>query len=334
MDSKVIGFRADGSNTVGVGHIMRSLTIADAFNDKLNTLFITDSRESASIIEGRGFRALVLHADSMENELPELTSIIVENRIDFLMVDSYRVTDEYLSALGESVKLGYIDDFTDHRRPVDLILNYNIFVDEDKVKSIYEGSKTKLLLGSTYAPIRKEFGDTSYEVRDEVKNVLILTGGGDRYGLADKFAKRFEKSEDGITYHLVGGFYTCKSEESEGKNVVWHGSVSDIWNLMQKCDVAISAGGSTVYELMSIGVPVISYTFADNQKPLAAYIDKNKIFPTCGDYRDKGETLISDIAGGLAKLKDKGVRESLCAKEKALVGAEGASLIAKAISEI
>ncbi|MCR5796546.1 MAG: hypothetical protein K6G63_01315 [Eubacterium sp.] len=45
---------------------------------------------------------------------------------------------------------------------------------------------------------------------------------------------------------------------------------------MQKCDIAISAAGSTLYELCACGVPTITYTTADNQIKAEKFLAKKK----------------------------------------------------------
>lgn len=331
----MIAFRADGSNSIGAGHIMRCLTIADAFPDKKDICFITCNEDSVSLINERGYEAYCLAAysakDVMETpineELSELIGLIKKLNISFLMIDSYRVTDEYLKALKAVTKTGYIDDRTDRHISADLVLNYNLFADEKKQKELADSS-AKVLCGADFVPIRQEFSETFYEVRKEVKNVLILTGGGDALGLGDKFAKFFAGDDSGITYHIVGPFYKDGSSEgANAGNIVRHAGIKDIWNLFKTCDVAITAGGSTVYELMCMGVPAIGYIFADNQKPLSDYIYTNEIFPSCGDYRIKKEELFRDVKKELENLCDVNVRKSISSKEKALITGSGAKRV-------
>ena len=337
----MIAFRADGSNIIGAGHIMRCLTIADAFDDKKDICFITCNEDSVSLINERGYEAYCLAAYSgkdvmkapINEELSELKDLIGKLGIRFLMVDSYRVTDEYLKELKTVTNTGYIDDMTDKHISADLVLNYNLFADDKKQKDLADAS-AKVLCGADFVPIRKEFSETAYEVREEVKNVLILTGGGDALGLGDKFAKFLGNDDSGITYHIVGPFYKeGSSDEANAENIVRLAGVKDIWNLMKTCDVAITAGGSTVYELMCMGVPAIGYIFADNQKPLADYIDKNKIFPSCGDYRVKKEELFNSIKKELENLCDVNVRKSISKKEKALITGSGAKRVKEEIEK-
>lgn len=339
----MIIFRADGSNKIGAGHIMRCMTIADAFPDKERVLFVTCSEDSVPLINARGYKAVVLKTYEgkealevpIDKELKEFKAILKENKPSFIMVDSYRATDDYLTELGKICTVGYIDDVGEHKYPVKLLLNYNAFASYDKLDELYE-SDTMVLVGPDYAPIRKEFKKAKFEIRDEVRNVLILTGGGDAYNLTGKFVSKFGSASDSdVIFHVVCGFYAdeaaLKQAAAGFKNIKLYKNVKNIWNLMSSCDVAISAGGTTVYELMALGIPVVGYTFADNQHPLMSYIERKRVFPTCGDYRDKGDELIEDVATGLKELFDKEKREKISHVEKTIITGSGAENIRDAI---
>lgn len=69
---------------------------------------------------------------------------------------------------------------------------------------------------------------------------------------------------------------------------------------MQKCDIAISAAGSTLYELCATGIPAITYTLADNQLIAAEQFDKQGIMLSAGDCRDDEGFIVR-----LEKLLDK-----------------------------
>lgn len=339
----MIVFRADGSNTTGAGHLMRCMTIADAFPNRDRIIFVTNSEESALMVNERGYDSIVLKTYDkknpsdipIENELPELKKILNDNRTTFLMVDSYRVTDKYLEELKKETVVGLIEDKGEHKYPVNLVLNYNIFADSEKMDKMY-GTDAMILSGGEYIPIRESFCEVRYTVFKRVRNILLLTGGGDAYGLAEKFVDYFGNRDDGIKYHLVCGFYSDEDKlhekVSKANNFVVYKDVKDIWTLMAQCDMAVSAGGTTVYELMAVGVPVIGYTFADNQKPLMEYVKEKEIFPTCGDYREEGDELFKHIDDAIAKLQDQTVRKEMSFMEQSIVTGSGASYTKEAIN--
>ena len=83
-------------------------------------------------------------------------------------------------------------------------------------------------------------------------------------------------------------------------NAVLHINEHNMSALMQKCDIAISAAGSTLYELCATGIPAITYTLADNQLIAAEQFDKQGIMLSAGDCRDDEGFIVR-----LEKLLDK-----------------------------
>ena len=68
--------------------------------------------------------------------------------------------------------------------------------------------------------------------------------------------------------------------------IVLHEQVSDMAALMSTCDLAFSAGGTTLYELCAVGVPSVSFSMADNQLPGVKAFDDANLIPWAGDIRD------------------------------------------------
>ena len=75
--------RADGNEKIGMGHVMRCLTIAEALG-RLGeeVLFLTADEKPVMLIKERGFSVKVLYVryDDMEAELPQTAKLLAENR--------------------------------------------------------------------------------------------------------------------------------------------------------------------------------------------------------------------------------------------------------------
>ena len=105
--------RVDMNNVIATGHMMRCLSVADAARDMgLETTFIVADEQALPLLEKRGYPSVVLNTkwDDMDSELPVLKKIIEENHIVYLLIDSYKVTQNYLKELTAIVKTLYIDD--------------------------------------------------------------------------------------------------------------------------------------------------------------------------------------------------------------------------------
>ena len=81
-----------------------------------------------------------------------------------------------------------------------------------------------------------------------------------------------------------------------------HCNVTNMAELMAESEVALSAGGSTLYELCAVGVPVIAFSFAENQERLVQTFVKRGIAQYGGNYRTDGNKMIQNTIAGAGAL--------------------------------
>lgn len=338
--------RADGNEKIGMGHIMRCLTIAEALRRQgAEVLFLTADEKPVKLIEERGFAAKILftYYDEMEVELPQLLSIFMgdtgsaQQEKPKILVDSYFVTEFYLKNLGLSAKVILMDDEKRAVYPCDGLVNYNIYGKTLGYEKEYS-SKTKLFLGCGYMPLREQFGGKSYEVRDRVEHILLTTGGGDGCHMALAMARRLLlKGQDkaGLTWHIVCGPYQPDTEEleklaAENGMLQVHKNMTDLSELMISCDIAVSAAGSTLYELCSIGVPTVGFYFAENQRKNMEAFGKLTPVMNAGDFSAYPERVLDFILKEVEVLcGGKELREKISWAMRSLVDGKGADRLAK-----
>lgn len=340
----MIWIRADGGKEIGTGHIMRCLSVADAIRQMGERVcFLMADDSAAALVEKAGQDYRVLHSSFQhpEEELDALIPLLSKGEKSVFLADSYFVTPFYLSRIRACMPVGYMDDRGISGLPVDLLINYNIFADA----SIYggvEGEATEYLLGTRYAPLRREFHDVSYQVREQAESVLITTGGSDRYNLAGKILKEALKypATRNLEYCVVSGAYNenlpgLLEIESQHPNVKIYSNVTQMSELMQNCDIAVTAGGSTMYELSAVGVPIICFSFIDNQEKIVEGFRDREIVCFGGDYLRQGEQMVREVASQIALLSsDLGLRRSYSRRQRALVDGKGAMRIAKCLCRL
>lgn len=291
-----IAIRTDANFNIGMGHIMRCLSIADAFSSGGHHVsFVLADDTVESLVKGRGYEAVILHSDytKMEEELSSWPVVMPY----ILIVDSYYVTVSYLSQLHEEMRsvggsLVYIDDVYTFPYSADILVDYNVYATHAIYEELYRGTeKPQFILGPTYAPLRPMFGGLDKKVQPEkVENILISTGGSDELNLELSILKSLlQKQNNGRIYHfLLGAMNTDKEEIKRlaGENIVLHENVTDMKNLISSMDLVISAAGSTLYEICACGVPFITYSIADNQVPGAEAFERLGLGINIGDLRD------------------------------------------------
>lgn len=343
-------FRVDANPAIGFGHIMRCLSIADAavaFNQKV--LFLLADGMVQELVASRGYPSVVLGTlyHNLEGEAEKVGSIVAEKKSGALVVDSYFVTERYLNTLLDSCRsvgcrLVYIDDVLAFPYPCDMLLNYNIYGTDSDYKGLYQDAVMvpAFLLGTAFAPLRSEFQNLSPRiVHREGKNILISTGGSDcghiMLELVEKI--RYRAGEE-ITFHVIIGAMNGDKEFIYDKakgclNVVLHENVNNMSDLMQSCDVAVSAAGSTLYELCATQTPTITYILADNQVPGAECFEHHGVLRCAGDVRQLGtQRLVKRLLESAVELcGDYSERCRIAGRMSEVVDGQGAKRIARKI---
>lgn len=345
----IIGIRADANETVATGHIMRCITIARQLKKKgESVLFFTADDYAASMLESAGMEAVCLRTqwNKMEEELPALLLELEKAGCTKLLVDSYQATPKYLEELHKNVKVIYMDDMFEHVYSADMIINYNAYHERFPYRESY-GADTKLLLGTDYVPLREEFAGNSYEtkIRDGIDRinkkweVLICCGGGDiynaLYGILSKAITKINLKL--VVFHVVVGSFNPNADKLEElaenySNIRLYYNVKNMAELMKKCDAAVSAAGTVLFELSAMKVPTVFFVCADNQKYDSEFFARNDRMLFAGDIRSQSEECIDAICGQLEKLlSHNDIRENMKIKLSEVTDGNGAKRIAEEI---
>lgn len=364
----MIGIRADANKEIASGHVMRCITIAKeiaALSEKV-AFFVADE-ESKELLDTfadktAGIETVVLGTGwrDMEGELPVLKKELAKRDIHTILVDSYQVTYRYFEELSKVCRTAYLDDLAKEAYPVDLLINYSGFSQELGYARLYdavspgEGRSTKFLMGLMYAPLREQFktaaggGNSARAGRDEL-NILLSSGGGDIRGMIMPVLKGAEEgSLTGLTkrgvcinWHVVLGSMVENPEEITDfavshQNINVYRNVSDMAELMRRCDLAVAAAGTVLTECAALRLPVIYYQVADNQKINVLYWEKSGGMVFAGDVTS-GDTVqkqaaVSAIINQINEIIQK--REMLKTMSTSLNGitdGRGAERIARAL---
>ena len=338
--------RADGNAKIGAGHLMRCMTIAGELSARYgreSVCFVCADAGSGELAGESGFQARVLGTEpgAREEELPFWPRILEEAAgcgpgDNVILVDSYSADDRYLEALGRLGHLALMDDTGERRRPVECVVNYNAQAREEHYRELYAGSGSRLLVGSRYVPVRPQFLHRGYQVREQVREVLITAGGGDSQNLAGRILERL--LEYPAVFHVVTGRFHPHQDSLDrlaagsGGRVLLHHDVKDMAGLMGKCDLAVTAGGSTVYELAVMGVPFVCFSCADNQEPLTDYLGEQGIVFSAGPWHRDPEGTQERLAKLFCRLADDREGRMEChLREKELIDGKGAQRLAVAL---
>ena len=307
LEKKIIYIRADGNDMIGTGHIMRCISVAEEIiNQNVQVIFLVADKKSEELVRTKGFEVICLNSvwNELETEIDKLMQLIMECKIQVLLVDTYFVTKHYLERISTLTKVFYIDDLNLFLYPVYSIINYSIYADEFDYEKRYHqnGMDTRFYLGCEYTPLRSQFSHISYDVRKEVKNILITTGGADPFNIAGGLLAKLLKDYyfQDIILHMVSGIYNIHKDDLQKlaagrKNVVMHENETNMAKLMLDCDIAITAGGTTLYELCACGIPTVAVSVADNQLDNVRRFEQEGLLKLAGDIRTDRRAVIDSI---------------------------------------
>ena len=146
-------------------------------------------------------------------------------------------------------------------------------------------------------------------------------------GSSDMSGRGLPGQQTTLTVHAVVGSLVNNIEEirsfaAKHDNVVIHEKVTDMAGLMRRCDLAVAAAGTMLTECAAIGLPVIYYQVADNQKFNVEFWQRTggMIFAgdvSSGDLDDK-QTVLTCICDHIRSIISDNLR--LATMRKALSG--------------
>ena len=285
MALKKLIIRADASISVGTGHVMRCLALAQAWQDKGgDAIFVLTNKSSALenrlISEGMQVVYLLVETGSQE-DANQTVDFAQKFNAQWIVLDGYHFGAKYQKAIKNfGVKLLVFDDYghAEHYY-ADLVLNQNIAHNEHLYRS--REAYTQLLLGTQYALLRREFWqwqDWERAINLIARKLLVTFGGSDPHNVTLKVIQALEwlNRDDLEVTVVIGGsnpYYEILQKEVADSSLAisLQQNVGNMPELMAWADLAIASGGVTCWELAFMGLPSLLILLAKNQE---AGIDK------------------------------------------------------------
>ncbi len=266
---KRVVIRTHGGRGIGLGHLMRCLSIAQGFKrytekSPIAVEWIVNA-ESVPFIEQKGFRAFQSERFSSEEE-----GLFRKMEPDCVLFDAYGADHSYLSFLKSlTKKLILIDDNNDQytSEAVDAVINGNLHAE----RLAYEETlpKAKRWLGPFYLPMKEAYWEMDAIEEPSDSRVLVTVGGADPLHLMEKMAHALESYPHRKTLVIGPAFEPSEIQRlirlfSQTFELAF--SPSSLKAYIQQSGVVLTAAGSTVYEVLRLcRIPVI-FELAENQK--------------------------------------------------------------------
>lgn len=343
VDPMSLLLRVDGHAAIGGGHVMRCLALAQAWQDAGGWAAFASAGMAPSLRERvaqEGFACSEIAAESgSAGDAASTAAIAGEISARIVVIDGYHFGPGFRAPLhaGGLVTMA-IDDNGEAGPCADhLILNQNIHA----APALYPnaGSRTKLLLGTRYALLRREFRRNirrSVSRDGSVRTILVTLGAVDRDNVTGSVIEALRSLDlAGAAVEIVAGganphgaSINQASTAVAGARIVTDPGVG-MAELMAGADLAITAGGTTMWELSAMGVPFIAVIVAENQR-LSTLAMAALGFPC---------VMAANVAGELpeklrALMGNAALRQELAAAGQRLVDGEGAARVCGAISNL
>ncbi len=319
----------EGGSSIGFGHVTRCISIYQALEEKgVKPILIVNGDDSLTDIL-RNFNFEIF--DWLTNRDRIFKKV---GNSDIVLIDSYLADQKFYKDISTIIKLPvFYDDYRRIDYTKGIVINGNIYANElnyAKTKNI------SYLLGPKYLPLRKEFWYIpEKKVRTKVENILITFGGSDLRNMTPRILKFFvHRYPDLNKIVIVGnGFKNTneiRSVVDKRTELIYNPNAMTMRDMMLEADIAISAGGQTLYELARVGVPTIAIAVAENQL-LNVHAFKNAGFiEYAGWWED--ESLFNNLVNCFHSILDVSVRKDKVSLGRKIVDGLGSLRIAERIS--
>ncbi len=334
--------RADASKEIGTGHVMRCLALAQSWKKRGGDAAMVHAVRNRSIkqrLNSEGVESRSIDAKRGGNKDARRT-LQQARRIgaDWIVLDGYVFDEGYLQQIAESERqLLVIDDEANlNRYSGDFLLNQNLHASKDDYSSRVSDA-TRLLIGPQYALLREEFWawkDWERDIPDAAKSLLVMIGGSDPDNITSEVLSSLAELDvpNMEIYAVIGGSNSHEASirevaESLRFDVHLFEDVQNIPELMAKVDFAVSAGGSTIWELAFMQVPTLGIARAEQEIRLLEAADERGIAKNLGGSQDLST---SELRGGIEKMAlDTEYRVSMMEQGRNTVDGNGAHRVAQ-----
>lgn len=336
--------RADAGVRIGSGHVMRCVALAQAWRDAgRQAVFVTATPSSAleALVRTERMDVRCLSAvPGSDEDIAQTLEIARAHGASRAAVDGYHFGAEYQRALrGSGLRVLAMDDdgHAGHYYAA-WVLNQNRHAQEPLYAK--REPSTQLLLGTRYVLLRREWTrwrGWHRETPEVARRILVTLGGGDPENVTLKVVHALRHSEpDGVEVEVVLGTHNPNGAEVrralQGSRVPvrLRCGATAMDELMAWADLAVSAGGSTCWELAFMGVPSVAIMLAENQRPIVEALDAEGAAVSLGWH---AQCSPGDIASAVRRLSTDSVRRAAMSRRgQALVDGEGAGRVVRALT--
>jgi UDP-2,4-diacetamido-2,4,6-trideoxy-beta-L-altropyranose hydrolase len=350
-------FRVDSGSLIGGGHLLRCLNLArQLLRNEIEVVFACKNHEGninniidkkIDLIEIPSYISIEKFIDSNystwndesdEEEFFRLKKLIKSQNITHVIVDHYGIGTKFDNLIMklQDIKYIVIDDIQ-RIHNCHYLLNQNFGITSNHYK---ESSVNHFFLGPTFSLLDEKFNllrkSNKKRKLSQVRNILVFFGSNDPTQEIKKVLSAIKETQTNKQFKIIikqdnDNFKEIKEKSELLKNVELHPFSENFANIMQSCEVAFGASGSTNWERCCLGIPTYLVTVAENQKNIAQNLLEHNLINYVGHGSNttylNWKSVIDNIDSNITQLNN---ISSNCYH---LTEGKGTILVTKAITE-
>lgn len=257
----------EGSQKLGMGHLVRLVSIHDAFSLSYDTYFlINENLLGVKFAKSKG-----LKYDVYDDYSGMLQIIKAGGKYEAIVVDILKVPVNVLTKIRHYCNCLIV--FDDLGRLANRDLEALIVCPQETFRSSFERKKRGILVkGADYFSLMDNFlfHRRLKTFQDSVSNILISLGGAPSIKHSLLVARFLDATLDKkISIHVVLGYATNKLKSKFSKRIIFYNQLPDLVALIKKVDLGIISAGFIKFEFMCIGTPFCMVSLNSHQASLA-----------------------------------------------------------------
>ena len=268
VNRKVAVLRADASSSIGVGHVMRSLSLGEALLDEgfgVELVSFELAPSLQSLATSCGIEVVELSCAPRSSEDAQF---VLQRNANLAVIDGYEFSREFFSVLeASSTPFAVVDDNAEtNAQSPSAVINQNPHASASMYAHLQ--GEPKMLLGLQYAMVRKEVREVAaMNLPSHEGEVFVAMGGADFLGLTAPIVEALAKT--GLQIRVAVGHANTQRAHIQ-KLADQLGNVTLIEqqgyvSCLASAHVAVLAAGSSLWEACAVGTPSIGLVVADNQ---------------------------------------------------------------------
>lgn len=259
--------RADASASQGTGHVMRVLTLAEELVAQGHDVHLATNESGVDWLESTIADSRVTRHIAQAHTLD--ASQVHDVQPDWLVVDSYEIPSQEISRLRDQVKVLAIVDGDARNIQADLYLDHNVGAENLPWP---EEVGARMIAGTRFALIRRAIRDVRraepWVPLSDPPRILAFMGGSDPTGMIVRVAEAIAQTESALQGTII-----CAPAWREQVDALLASKPAikviaptrELPALLETTDIAISAAGTSSWELCTLGIPSILIEVVDNQ---------------------------------------------------------------------